>query len=59
MNVFDKNSETFLYDYLNNNSPTGFEAPGQKIWLNYIKPFVDNWHLDHYGTVYGLSLIHI
>ncbi|MBK8081769.1 MAG: M42 family metallopeptidase [Saprospiraceae bacterium] len=54
MNVFDKNSETFLYDYLNNNSPTGFEAPGQKIWLNYIKPFVDNWHLDHYGTVYGV-----
>lgn len=54
MNVFDKNSETFLYDYLNNNSPTGFEAPGQKIWLNYIKPFVDTWHLDHYGTVYGV-----
>ncbi|MBK7522917.1 MAG: M42 family metallopeptidase [Saprospiraceae bacterium] len=54
MNVFDKNSETFLYDYLNNNSPTGFEAPGQKIWLNYIKPFVDNWHLAHYGTVYGV-----
>jgi putative aminopeptidase FrvX len=54
MNIFDKSSEIFLYDYLNNNSPTGFEAPGQKIWLDYIKPHVDTWQLDHYGTVYGV-----
>jgi putative aminopeptidase FrvX len=54
MNVFDENSEKFLYEYLNNNSPTGFEAPGQKIWVEYIKPFVDTWQLDHYGTVYGI-----
>ena len=29
----DKAAEKFLFDYLKNASPTGFEAPGQKIWL--------------------------
>jgi putative aminopeptidase FrvX len=50
----NKESEAFLYKYLNNASPTGFETPGQKIWLDYIKPFVDEWHLDNYGTAYGV-----
>jgi putative aminopeptidase FrvX len=54
MKVFDKKSEQFLFSYLNNNSPTGFEAPGQKIWIDYIKPFVDTWHSDNYGTAYGV-----
>ena len=54
MNIFNKKSETFLYDYLNNAAPTGFETPGQKIWLDYIKPYVDQWHLDNYGTAYGV-----
>ncbi|MFZ1516058.1 MAG: M42 family metallopeptidase, partial [Saprospiraceae bacterium] len=35
-------------------SPTGHEAEGQKIWLKYIKPFIDEWHLDYYGTLYGV-----
>ena len=49
------NSETkFLYKYLNNASPTGFEASGQKIWLEYIKPFVDTYFTDNYGTVVGV-----
>lgn len=47
-------SKQFLYDYHNNASPTGFEAPGQKIWLEYIKPYVDEVHLDLYGTAYGV-----
>lgn len=54
MNIFDKQGEKFLYSYLNNNSPTGFEAPGQKIWLDYIKPYIDTWQLDNYGTAYGI-----
>lgn len=40
--------------YLNNASPTGFEAAGQQLWLEYIKPFVDDWQLDNYGTAYGI-----
>ena len=52
--VLTKESEAFLSSYLNNASPTGFEAPGQKLWLDYIKPFVDEVHLDTYGTAYGV-----
>lgn len=54
MNVFDTQGEKFLFSYLNNNSPTGFEAPGQKLWLEYIKPYIDSWQLDNYGTAYGI-----
>jgi len=54
MSILTKASEQFLKKYLNNASPTGFEAPGQKIWLNYLKPYVDEWELDVYGTVYGV-----
>jgi len=54
MSILTKSSEQFLKKYLNNASPTGFEAPGQKIWLNYLKPYIDEWELDDYGTVYGV-----
>lgn len=46
--------EKFLYEYLNNASPTGFESPGQKIWLEYIKPFIDETIVDVYGTAVGV-----
>lgn len=46
--------EDFLKKYLNNASPTGFEAQGQQLWLEYIQPFVDETHLDNYGTAYGI-----
>ena len=46
----DQKSEEFLRKYINNASPTGFEAPGQQIWLDYIKPFVDEFYTDTYGT---------
>ena len=50
----DKKSLNFLNEYLNNASPTGFESPGQKIWLDYIKPFVDEFYTDTYGTAVGV-----
>ena len=31
----DKKSKDFLYKYLNNPSPTGFEERGQRIWRLY------------------------
>ncbi|MFT5385198.1 MAG: putative aminopeptidase FrvX, partial [Saprospiraceae bacterium] len=52
--ILNKKSETFLNNYLNNASPTGFEAPGQKLWLDYLKPYIDDWGLDNYGTAYGV-----
>jgi putative aminopeptidase FrvX len=44
----------FLEKYLNNASPTGFEAAGQKIWLDYIKPYVHEHMVDTYGSVVGI-----
>jgi putative aminopeptidase FrvX len=52
--LLNTNSTNFLYQYLNNPSPTGFESEGQKIWLNYIKPYVDTHFVDTYGTVVGV-----
>ncbi len=49
-----ENSKKFLYEYLNNASPTGFEAPGQQIWLDYIKPYIDETIIDVYGTAVGV-----
>lgn len=51
---FNKNSLKFLKLYLNEASPTGFERNGQKIWMDYIKPYVDKIETDHYGTCYGI-----
>ena len=50
----NKSAEKFLFKYLNNPSPTGVEAEGQKIWLEYISPYIDKHEVDFYGTVYGV-----
>jgi putative aminopeptidase FrvX len=50
----DTNSEKFLYQYINNASPTGFEASGQQIWLDYIKPHIDEYISDTYGSIVGV-----
>lgn len=47
-------SKKFLYTYLNNFSPTGFESSGQKIWLEYIKPYINTHIVDVYGSVAGV-----
>ena len=47
-------SYSFLKTYINNASPTGFETSGQKLWLEYIKPFVDTHFTDPYGTAVGV-----
>jgi len=44
----------FLYAYLNNASPTGFEMSGQKLWLDYLNPFIDEKIIDTYGTAVGV-----
>ena len=52
--IINTNSTKFLYEYLNNPSPTGFESSGQKIWLNYLKPYIDEYFVDTYGTAVGV-----
>ncbi|MBL7811850.1 MAG: M20/M25/M40 family metallo-hydrolase [Bacteroidetes bacterium] len=49
-----KESKKFLEKYLNNVSPTGFESSGQKIWLDYLKPYIQDQMVDTYGTAVGI-----
>lgn len=49
-----KESFEFMEKYLNNASPTGYETTGQKIWLEYLKPYIDTYISDVYGTVVGV-----
>jgi len=53
-NIITAKSQKFLEAYLNNASPTGFETEGQKLWLDYIKPYIDTHIVDTYGTVVGV-----
>lgn len=51
---FPEKSMAFLKAYMNNASPVGFETGGQKIWLQYIKEYVDTTFTDPYGTAVGV-----
>lgn len=48
--ILDKKSIEFLEVYLNNAAPTGYEWSGQKLWMDYLKPYVDEFITDTYGT---------
>ena len=52
--IITSKSEKFLENYLNNPSPTGFESDGQKLWLHYLKPYIDEYFTDNYGSVVGV-----
>jgi putative aminopeptidase FrvX len=52
--IITPKSEKFLKKYLNNASPTGFEYEGQKLWLDYITPYIDEYFTDTYGSVVGV-----
>ncbi|MBA5791398.1 M42 family metallopeptidase [Flavobacterium sp. xlx-214] len=52
--ILNTKSLSFLENYLNNASPTGFESQGQQLWMNYLKPYVDTIFTDTYGTCVGV-----
>lgn len=52
--ILKKSSLSFLENYLNNASPTGYESEGQKLWMDYLKPYVDTFITDTYGTAVGI-----
>ena len=52
--ILNDEAVKFLEDYLNNASPTGYEAQGQQIWMNYLRPYVDEFITDTYGTAVGV-----
>lgn len=54
MQVLNDKSIEFLEEYLNNAAPTGYESSGQKIWMDYLRPYVDTFITDTYGTAVGV-----
>jgi len=52
--VITPTSLQFLKDYINTPSPVGFESAGQKVWLDYLKPYIDEYFTDPYGTAVGV-----
>lgn len=44
----------WIEKYLRNATPPGNEISGQKMWLDYIRPFVDDIITDEYGNVAGV-----
>jgi putative aminopeptidase FrvX len=52
--ILNKKSMDFLEKYLNNAAPTGYEWDGQKLWMDYLKPYVDTFITDTYGTAVGV-----
>ena len=52
--LLTKESLKFLENYLNNASPTGYEWGGQKLWMDYLRPYVDEFITDAYGTAVGV-----
>lgn len=52
--VLTDQSFQFFKNYINTPSPVGFESNGQKLWINYIKPYVDEILTDPYGTAVGI-----
>ena len=52
--VLDQKALDFLETYLNNASPTGYEWNGQKLWMDYLRPYVDTFIKDTYGTAVGV-----
>ncbi|MBK8607474.1 MAG: M20/M25/M40 family metallo-hydrolase [Chitinophagaceae bacterium] len=52
--IITNNSFEFFKNYINNASPVGFETWGQKLWIEYLKPYVDTHYVDPYGTAVGV-----
>jgi len=52
--ILTNTSLEFLKKYINNPSPVGFESSGQKLWLEYLKPYINTHFSDAYGTAVGV-----
>ncbi len=52
--IITERSFAFLKNYISNASPVGFETSGQKLWLEYLEPYIDSHFMDAYGTAVGV-----
>ncbi len=46
----EENRRTFLKTLLTTPSPSGFEVPGQRVWVDYVSEFADEVRTDEYGN---------
>lgn len=44
----------FLKKYIDTPTPSGHEQEGQKLWLEYIKPYINQYFVDVTGSVAGI-----
>jgi putative aminopeptidase FrvX len=51
MKLIDTDEIEWIKKYIQNPSPTGNERVGQQIWLDYIKPYIDDHIVCNYGSV--------
>ena len=54
VSILTEESFGFFKNYINTPSPVGFEHTGQRLWIDYIKPYVDDVFTDPYGTAVGV-----
>jgi putative aminopeptidase FrvX len=52
--IITDTSFQFFKNYINNPSPVGFESGGQRMWLDYVQPYIDQHFVDPYGTAVGI-----
>jgi putative aminopeptidase FrvX len=52
--ILTEESFNFFRNYINTPSPVGFEYTGQKLWIDYVRPYVDDVFTDPYGTAVGV-----
>jgi putative aminopeptidase FrvX len=44
----------FFKTYINTPTPVGFEYKGQRLWIDYVRSYVDELFTDPYGTAVGV-----
>lgn len=52
--ILTEESFRFFRNYINTPSPVGFEFTGQRLWIDYVRQFVDEVFTDPYGTAVGV-----
>jgi putative aminopeptidase FrvX len=48
--ILGNESLRFFRNYINTPSPVGFESTGQRLWIDYVRPFADDLFTDPYGS---------
>lgn len=52
--MISDDARAFLFRLLETPSPSGFEAAGQRVWADYVRPFADAFESDSYGNALAI-----